>query len=50
MLPFEVATRTIVSWMTTPTLLLPKTSSMLVGAVVRVRPMWYTIAPGGALV
>ena len=32
------------------TLLLPKTSSMLVGAVVRVGPMLYAIAVGGALV
>ena len=31
-------------------LLLPKTSSMLVGVVVRVRPMLYAIAVGGALV
>jgi len=32
------------------TLLLPKTSSMLVGADVRVGPMLYAIAVGGALV
>ena len=31
-------------------LLLPKTSSMLVGAVVRVGPTLYAIAVGGALV
>jgi hypothetical protein len=32
------------------TVLLPKTSSMLVGAIVPVEPMLYAIAPGGALV
>jgi hypothetical protein len=33
-----------------PALLLPKTSSMLVGADVRVEPMLFAIAAGGALV